>query len=1672
VETFVKLDKNRAPAGMDQEALWYDDAILHYRYAKLVREGQGYEGWTREDFVNYHALILRELKARGLPHFDRGDELDRDTEPLLKQYAVVRPSGDRLGERIFLKDVLPHFQAFKLRQPYVYLVGGLVIHGSTEGDVDILVKDSPALPPPFRHVLEWRILRSLPENYWHRVQFHYDNFHGPFTDNIPLYDLTFERVNPGNNVFRMSVNGHLAHLFEKGEAASFQDWIAGRFGKQLVRTGDPELTRQAEESRKEDAINLFRFFVPMKPVKGTFPEQRQSLGAFLSLFEDADFPVYSTKKYDGMNSEIHKGGDRVLILSEDGEDNTARFPGIAEAVKQLPTRDLVLLAEIEMWREGKHMPREAVAGYAHGTGEPDDSGLVANVYDIVYASGGQGDLDSGDVHKRPFEKRVKVLEALGLPQATFEVPDVSLKLNQAPFLLSKDRDELEKHTEFLSTRPGSEGNVAKKHAGEYSLSGRDEAQVKFHVSEVLAGIVLERIETKVPGTYNYLYGVLPGGGKVKESETAEQGGKTYLIVGKTFSTNQRVEPGQVVEIEYETLNLVRDEAGGTVSLSAWAPRFMRPLPDRAAPDTLEEAAANARKAGLLAEKTVTAGGETIFKENIPEPARPSEVEKANYVGNKERLAGYIAGKLPKDGGTLLDPMCGCGGVLIEAARRGYRVIGNDLSIVPYWFTKGVFEGSALSEDDVKEILGTRPRSGWLTTQWEGTYPRRKEIRRYLDGLAHLARKWTGPKGWAMKAVVSRLVQTMYSDSGSGYSTRNWETMAGVERLLGNAVKEVNARITEVSGKGAITNLDARVMKFPKADVVYFDPPFFKHDKGVLHYFQTYRIPNSILLQQAWREENMKPEHIPPILERLCGSCRHILVSTGRNEKVAYAAELSRHKRSVHKYRVSYHQSSGFGSRDEEQRQNLIVAKAIEKQADPYMNIPGEEETHRYVIQEHWRGRSVHADFRIENAGNESLIGWTLNTLIPGKIKEPVTTLADARKLGFKNYSKIDWETGGFAKRRKQGAEALVDVEIVAERKAMEPLAWLEVEGATGEPEPGEPPPVGATSRYPGVFNIVDKGVCEYGAQKPWLHEYFPESSKEKGGFRYRIFLRQLRVEAIQGKELHLGKAMLAAGEEAGLDPESRDWDIEAARAALERGLIKAEDVNPLPAAETEFRTEAAWLLIKPIDQTPYTISRRAVEEAWVPPKGVSGLPKAVRGEIPPAWRYWLMEDEGERRQMRDALVQALEEGDVALPGIEKRKLVPFNQWGGSAKYAKRLAGLFPEHGRYAEPFAGSAAVLFAKERAGKEVLGDTDPEVVFALKYIQRLTPQAFAAVGRHSWTVSRAGFARVKRCVPRSDAERFWKLVYGRLCAWGGRANMSGYSTLHDGHTYDLTDLWKFHERLKGVRIVRQDWRKTLNDCDGKDALFFLDPPYVKEWAMGGEIGPEEIAKEVSRLKGQFVVAYTDSARARRALSKVGRLFRFRLLEARNRGLWAKRNRLFAASFDIRKSLEAAALAASNLPAAGARFALQYQYFTKRGEKPIREGPSTWHYDLRIDAGATNLMRWRLDQSIAQVQQTVGYFAEESDKALLDAEGFQPPGTPLNPTKDTASFIAIVDSGPCTLLIDEPGLKKVEFKGGVLKAVVLLEKKNDHWLVERVEAGPNVSHKEDRCGQLAFAAI
>ncbi|MBI3184627.1 MAG: DNA adenine methylase [Myxococcales bacterium] len=695
-------------------------------------------------------------------------------------------------------------------------------------------------------------------------------------------------------------------------------------------------------------------------------------------------------------------------------------------------------------------------------------------------------------------------------------------------------------------------------------------------------------------------------------------------------------------------------------------------------------------------------------------------------------------------------------------------------------------------------------------------------------------------------------------------------------------------------------------------------------------------------------------------------------------------------------------------------------RLVEKQDDPLLDLPKERGPHPAVLQYHFRGRSVHGDLRLRV--DDHLVGWTLSLQRPGAIADAVDTVEEARRIAR-----------SFSVQGDRYAKPLVaPAKVFAAPKARQPVVWLDVDGEVfGEGE------VGATANEKGVIVAIDHPKVEWGLQKPFSHEYFFSGGQELNGILYfRLLTGQ---------------------------PGEPQGEIEAGRRSPEG--------------------EAFWTAFLSKELLPSVVKPRAVETRSMPPDGYSALPLSLERVTPKEHRYWEAKGE-DARGMRDALVESgfftadnirLVDGEfrrvvqklfLSAPTtdaeVEKARVIPFQQWGGSAKYARKLAARLPEHARYVEPFCGAAAVFFAKEPAREEVLADANPEVVFALRYIQRLSKKSFAALERYPWKVSRTGFERARASEPGSDAERVWKLIYGRLCTWGAKPNMSGFATIHDGQTYDLGELWKFQERLKGVRLVTQDWEKTLGECDGPGTLFFLDPPYTEEWAVGDGIAPEEIAAAVSKLKGDYVIAYTDSARARRALAKVGRPFTMRIPEGRSAGQWQKRSRLFVASCKLRK-LDDVEWVDDDVPAEVEKqprevdFTLSWQFW--KGQTVIRAAPSRQVWHLALDRAGAGLDTWVLQADPLSGEERITAVATpRRSKELLAFDGDVAPGQGvggdvLNDTKETPSTIRIQDRGRAVLLDDQRTFKKVRFEGQKLRGVFTLtaeEAGSDIWQLAR----------------------
>jgi len=313
--------------------------------------------------------------------------------------------------------------------------------------------------------------------------------------------------------------------------------------------------------------------------------------------------------------------------------------------------------------------------------------------------------------------------------------------------------------------------------------------------------------------------------------------------------------------------------------------------------------------------------------------------------------------------------------------------------------------------------------------------------------------------------------------------------------------------------------------------------------------------------------------------------------------------------------------------EDENKKRERVTRSLEK-ADLYTSPPKEGQIYKYVVQQHWRGKSVHSDIRMSYSPGKKLIGWTLNTQIPGAVKEPVVTLDQAEKLAknLSNISKIDWNNDHWGKS-----------EILSEKKSQMPWEWLNVEGKIEKPEPNDPVPAGATREYPGIIDIVAKGTFEYGAQKQDFHEYFFKGS----GLNSRIIFRQLNIK----------KSELAICSGCGSKDEEKILEIAWSGSnellhLCENCFVEFLKAQGVFSSVQKAEKRIAWLAIRPDDQTPYAISDRAVSKRWMPQAGYSALPSEIRKQIPEKFQYW-NETEG-AKETRDELVKAIKNGEVDI----------------------------------------------------------------------------------------------------------------------------------------------------------------------------------------------------------------------------------------------------------------------------------------------------------------------------------------------------------------------------------------------------------------------------------------
>lgn len=235
----------------------------------------------------------------------------------------------------------------------------------------------------------------------------------------------------------------------------------------------------------------------------------------------------------------------------------------------------------------------------------------------------------------------------------------------------------------------------------------------------------------------------------------------------------------------------------------------------------------------------------------------------------------------------------------------------------------------------------------------------------------------------------------------------------------------------------------------------------------------------------------------------------------------------------------------------------------------------------------------------------------------------------------------------------------------------------------------------------------------------------------------------------------------------------------------------------------------------------------------------------------------------------------------AISEVEKYTVGPIIPWPGSKRrLAPQLLKLFPNHTCYCEPFAGAAAMLFAKEPSKAEVINDINGDLVNLYRVVQHHLDEL---VRQFRWALtSRQMWDWIKSTPPATltDVQRAARFYYLQRNAFGSKVagQTFGYSATGAARLNLLRmeeELSEGHLRLSRVTIEHRPWQDVMARYDRPETFFFCDPPYWQTEGYGVDFGwdhYEALADRLGNLKGKAIMTINDHPDIRKLFSRFPR--------------------------------------------------------------------------------------------------------------------------------------------------------------------------------------------------------
>lgn len=211
-----------------------------------------------------------------------------------------------------------------------------------------------------------------------------------------------------------------------------------------------------------------------------------------------------------------------------------------------------------------------------------------------------------------------------------------------------------------------------------------------------------------------------------------------------------------------------------------------------------------------------------------------------------------------------------------------------------------------------------------------------------------------------------------------------------------------------------------------------------------------------------------------------------------------------------------------------------------------------------------------------------------------------------------------------------------------------------------------------------------------------------------------------------------------------------------------------------------------------------------------------------------------------------------------------RAIIPW--MGGKRRLLRHILPL-PEHTCYVEPFAGSAALFFAKPPSAVEVINDVNSDLVTLYRCVKHHLDEL---IRQFRWAlVSREEFLLAQDVPPHTltDIQRAARFYYLQKCAFGAKVDGQNFGTAATAPPrLNLLrieeDLSQAHLRLARTTVEHLPWAECVHRYDRDGTLHYLDPPYWQTEGYGVPFGWEEyerIAELARSVRGRMLISHVE---------------------------------------------------------------------------------------------------------------------------------------------------------------------------------------------------------------------